>query len=56
MLNSKLLGNKEKTAKMRFYQSWQGQQCNSRVDFIRNLLSFGKGVKMLLQFATAYKS
>lgn len=39
----------KKTAKMRFYLFWQGQLCNSRTDFIRDLLSFGKDVKFFLE-------
>ena len=41
--------NKQKNAKMRFYLFWQGHLCNSRTDFIRDLLSFGKDVKFFLE-------
>ena len=44
----KALGNKEKTAETRFYLFWQGHLCNSRSDFIRELLLFGKDVKFFL--------
>ena len=39
----------KKTAEMRFCLFWQGQLCNSRIDFMRNLLLFGKDVKAFLQ-------
>ena len=44
----KLLENKEKTAKLRFYLFWQGHLCNSRTDFLHELLLFGKDVKVFL--------
>ena len=28
---------------------WQGQLCNSRVDFMRNLLQFGREIKIFLK-------
>lgn len=34
----------------------QDDSCNSRVDFIRELLMFGKDVKIFLQLAIADKS
>ena len=30
---------------------WQGPLCNSRVDFLHELLKFGKDVKVFLQLA-----
>lgn len=38
-----------KTAKMRFCLFWQGQLCNLRNDFMRDLLAFGKDVNAFLQ-------
>lgn len=38
----------KKTAKMRFYLFWQGHLCNSRTDEIKDLLQFGKEIKLFL--------
>ncbi len=38
------------------FNFWQGHLCNSRFDFIRDLSSFGKNVKIFLQLAIADKS
>ena len=46
----KILENKEKTAKMRFYQSWQGHLSNSRTDTMCELLQFGKEIKMFIKY------
>ena len=47
--SSKYRNSNKKTAKMRFYQSWQGHLCNSRTDEICDLLLFGKEIKAFLK-------
>ena len=41
----KYWNSNQKTAKMRFYQSWQGHLSNSRTNDMHDLLVFGKNVK-----------
>ena len=32
------------------FDSWQGHLCNSRIDFMRELLLFGKDIKVFLMY------
>jgi len=45
----KVLENKGKTDQTVGLNFWQGHLCNSRDDFMRDLLQFGKDIKVFLK-------